>query len=107
MRESSYRHSLSTAALCACLISSSKLTFCCAARLRNQFDELVRRDRHLRDVHAERRQRVLDGRDQSGGSRNDAELADALGAERVVRRWRLLIERFEARQLGRGRQQII
>ena len=62
----------------------------------DQLDDLHRRQRHLADAHVERRQRILDRRDQRGGGRNGAGLADALDAERIERRGRLLVERGRA-----------
>src|SRR5438034_7769390 len=73
----------------------------------DQLDQLVRRDRGLRDVHAEWLQRVLDGGDYRSRRRNRADLARALGAERIERRWRLLVERQDCRHFHRARQQVI
>ena len=47
------------------------------------------------------------GRNHAGGGRNSAALARALDAERIARRRRFDVMDFDARHLGRDRQQIV
>src|SRR5512135_2812231 len=54
----------------------------------DQFSKLGGRDRHLREADIKRRQGVLNRGYDRGGGGNDADFADALDAERIVRRRR-------------------
>src|SRR5208282_1380007 len=80
------RSSFSGAALpllCSGAISASKrLSFRISS---DQLEELGRGDRHLRDAHIEWRERIFDCRDHRRGGGDDADFADALDAERIVR----------------------
>src|SRR5215470_896938 len=51
-----------------------------AARGLHQLDDALRRERHLVDADAERRQRILDGRGDRGGRDHPPTLAAALDA---------------------------
>src|SRR3954463_4911339 len=73
----------------------------------NELDQLLRRDRCLRDADAERLQRVLDGGDDRRGGRYGADLARALGAERIERRRSFLVDRLDGGNFHGARQQIV
>src|SRR6516162_10572150 len=78
-------------------------------RLRSlqQREQARRRDRIFRDVHVERRKRVLDRRNDRAGGRHAAGFADPLDAERIERRRELRKFYFDVWHFGRARQKII
>ncbi len=69
--------------------------------------DAVGRQRHLREAHAERRQRILDGGDDRRRRRNGAAFARALDAERIERVRRLHVLDPAARHVRSGGQEII
>src|SRR5436190_2026799 len=73
----------------------------------NELDQLLRRDRCLRDVDTERLQRVLDGGDDRRCGRDGADFARALGAERIERRRSFLVDRLDEGNFHGARQQIV
>ena len=78
-----------------------------ALRRLDRLPDLGARKRHVDVLHAERLQRVDHRVDVRGGRADRGRLADALGADRVVRRRRHRLAQLEPRRLDRGRQQVV
>src|SRR6478672_7675454 len=73
----------------------------------NELDQLLRRDWCLRDADPERLQGILDGGDDRRRSWDGADFARALGAERIERRRRFLVQRFDRGHFHRAGQQVV
>ena len=77
------------------------------SRLLERGPDLVGGDRHLEVPHAGVRERVDDRVDVGGGRADGRRLADALRADRVVRRRRDRLAELERRRLPGGRDQVV